>query len=208
MPTATPARELKAFKRFVKEATDRYLTPHLANAPLAHPTRAEALDGAACVVLVHGALENLSEGLALWVMRKVEATWIYRKRATRSMAAMLLYASPPKLEDQVDGTLTVFDNLRLALEEAKKTGSNQVEKNHGVALKHLRSLLLPVGINVTNDAQLTASLEKLVSMRHEWAHQYRFGAKKSRSAQDVKLIVDDCVKMAEKLAADVAAARP
>ena len=45
-------------------------------------------------------------------------------------------------------------------------------------------------------------------MRHEWAHQYRFGAKNVKSALDVKKTVDDCFALAEGVAERAKKVRP
>ena len=59
-----------------------------------------------------------------------------------------------------------------------------------------------------NDALLTGSIELVVSIRHQWAHQYRYGAKVIKSAKDVKLAVSDCLTFAQKLTQEVVSLRP
>jgi hypothetical protein len=160
---------------------------------------------AAYVVLVHGALENFIEGLALWVVERSVANWTKQKKTTRSTASLLLYQNKPS----DDGPpLSVFDNLRTALDVAKEKVSKSVAANNGITLDHLRTLFLPLGVNVPADPVLSASLEKLITMRHQWAHQYRYGAKVVRSAKDTQTIVSDCMILAQELSAEAAAVRP
>ena len=201
-----PRAELTTLKRFIAEVEGQFLAPHLASSALAPPTRREVLDVAAYVVLTHGALENFIEGLGLWALERVERSWLYNKRATRATASILLYLSAPK-EDTAPGK-SVFDNLRLALQDAKSEAAVRIEKNNGVAPLNLRALFRPLGIDVPEDPILSASLDSLVSLRHQWAHQYRFGARVLKSARDVKRTVQDCVVLAEQLSSEAATARP
>lgn len=159
---------------------------------------------AAFVVLAHGAMENFVEGMGLWVLERVENTWRYKQNVTKCMASLLLHHPAPG----DGGGLNVYNLLRTQVEKAKADAAKQIGQNNGIAVKHLRAIFLPLGINVTDDPVLMASLEMLVKLRHQWAHQYRFGAKNTKSAQDAKQIVADCVNIAEKLAADARTARP
>jgi hypothetical protein len=198
-----PIVELKALERSVKEIETRFLTPHLGPPTLTAPGRKEILDVAAYVVLVHGALENFAEGLALWALGKSVANWTNRKKTTRSTASLLLYQTAP-----TDDGLSVFDNIRTALDEAKTRMSKVINDNHGIAPDNLRTLFMPLGVNVPADPVLSASLELLVTMRHHWAHQDRRRAKVVRSARDAQTTVADCLVLAKKLSNEVASARP
>src|SRR5882672_2253818 len=91
MKKAGPNIELAALRRLVKEVESHFVLSHLGPPSLSPPSREEMLDVAAYVVLVHGALENFVEGLALWVVGRSVANWTKRKRITRSTASMLLY---------------------------------------------------------------------------------------------------------------------
>ena len=86
--------------------------------------------------------------------------------------------------------------------DAKRSHSKVVADNHGIALKNLHNMLTPLGIDVPKDPTLTAALESVVSMRHDWAHKYRFGARVAKSATDAKTAVDDCVVLADRLSDD------
>jgi hypothetical protein len=205
MKRSGPRIELKALTRSVKEVESRFLLPHLGPPTLGAPSREEVLDVAAYVVLVHGALENFAEGLALWVLTRSVANWTKRKKATRSTVSLLLYQKPPA-DDSLQKP--VFDNIRMALDSAKATVSKTVHDNHGITLDHLRTLFVPLGVNIPADPVLTASLELLVTMRHQWAHQDRRRTKLVKSAKDAQTTVSDCLTLAKKLSAEAAAARP
>jgi hypothetical protein len=201
-----PKAELETLRRFVKEAEAKFLRTHMTAPTLGGPTRDEVLDVAAFVVLAHGALENFVEGVGLWALEAMERSWSTKKRSSRCVTSLLLYQTAPG--DDSEEARTVFDNLRKAITEAKSTTSRQIEQNNGIAMPHLRSLFRPLGIDVPEDPQLTGSLDLLISMRHQWAHQYRFGAKVMKIASDVKKTTDDCLALAEKLAKQAITARP
>lgn len=205
MPASGPRVELRNLRRFVFEIEARYLSPHYSAITLGPPPRSEELDVAAFAVLAHGALENFVEGLSLWAAEKVEVGWIRKKRASRSTAALMLRQAY-SVDDSTTDT-TVFDSIRTALEAAKAARSQAVRNNHGIALKHVRSLLSPLGVDIPTDPSLAASLNTLVQMRHHWAHQYRFGARTAISARDAWIAASDCLMLAEKLTANVARLR-
>lgn len=198
MARSGPKIELRRLTRFVRELERRYLTPHLTPTSLRPPSRAEVLDVAAFVVLAHGAVENFAESLTLWIAERVQSNWIMKRRVSRSTAALLLRTKYDG--DDEDGTHTAFDTIRRALDRAKTDRSTAANANNGIAPKHFRSLLSPVGLDIPTDATLIASLDSFVSIRHEWAHQNRSGARTSRGAADVKKLADDCLVFAQQLA--------
>lgn len=206
MPATGPKKELKALIRYVSELESHFISPYLSSRTLAPPKRKESLQVAAYIVLVHGALENFIEGLALWVLSRVVTGWTNTRRTSRSTASILLFHPPPKLD--ASKHITAFDNLRDTLAAANSSQSTAIKDNNGIALKHVRELFYPLGVDVPNDPVLTASLDSVVSIRHQWAHQYRYGAKVIKSAQDAKTAVDDCLTFARKLSDASAAARP
>jgi hypothetical protein len=201
-----PATELGNLKRAVAEIEQRFLSAHLATGPtLKAPTRREQLDVAAYVVLAHGALEYFVEGVALWVLTRSVARWTTHKRVTRATASILLSMSPPTAPN---GPEAVFDTLRKALDEAKTNISRVISNNNGISTRHLRSLFYPLGVDVPDDPVLVGSLDLVITIRHEWAHRGRFGAKVTKSAQDVHTAVTDCLTLAEKLAKAASSVKP
>ena len=164
------------------------------------------LDVAAVVVLTHGAVENFVEGLALWVLDQSVANWTARQRASRCIASLLLFQGSPAAPDV---PTTIFDNLRTSLAAAKETVSRAIHENNGISPRHLRGLFYPLGVDVPTDAVQTASLDLLVRIRHQWAHQFRFGgARVLKSARDIQVTIKDCIDFADGLRKNAAAARP
>jgi len=205
MKRTGPKRELAALESSIKELRRRFVARHLGPPSLAPPTEDEILDVAAYVVLAHGALENFIEGLALWVVGRAVSNWTTKKKTTRCTTSLLLYQSAPSDSGAIP---SVFENIRVALELAKERVSKSVYDNNGVTLAHLRTLFLPLGVTVPTDPLLSASLDLLVKMRHQWAHQYRYGAKVVTSAHDAETTVLDCLKIARRLSAEASTLRP
>lgn len=206
MRRAGPIAELRNLERFVREVESRYIAPHLSNVTLGAPSRAEVLDVAAFVVLVHGAFENFVEGLGYWLVGRVEHSWLTRRRTSRSTASLLLHYTGPFVDP--GDTRNVFDNIRISLTTAKTETAKLIGTNNGIAPRHLRAILRPLGVDVPNDPILIASLDMLVSMRHAWAHQYRYGAVVPKSAADAKQTSDDCLQLAQRLAINASRAKP
>jgi hypothetical protein len=205
MKRTGPRIELKALTRSVKEVEDRFLQPHLASTALGPPSQQEILDVAAYVVLVHGALEAFAEALAQWLLGRSVNSWTYKKRTTRCTTSLLLYQKAPPTDASPK---SVFDNIRTALDEAKTKVSRDIYENHGITLDHMRALFMPLGVDVPSDPILVASLDLLVSMRHQWAHHDHRRAKVLKSAKDAQITVSDCVSLAQKLSAAVGEVRP
>jgi hypothetical protein len=206
MTKTGPAKELAILRRAVSEVEERFLLPHLTSpATLKTPSRSEQLDVAAYIVLAHGALENFVEGVALWVLTRSVDNWAAHKRVTRATAAILLSQLPP---DESAPPRQVFDILRKALDKARTDISRSINENNGISTRHLRSLFYPLGVDVPDDPLLVGSLDLVITIRHEWAHQSRFGAKVTKSAQDVQTAVADCLKLAEKLARAATTVKP
>jgi|SRR5579862_4289408 len=205
MKRTGPKAELAELKRQIKKIEDQFVKAHLVAPSLTAPTPKETLDVAAYVVLVHGAFENFIEGIALWVADRAVNSWIYKKRTTRSTSSLLLYEDIPSNQNF---SLSVFDNIRKSLDSAKTRVSKAVENNNGITMVHLQSLFMPLGVSVPSSPVLAASLNLLVKLRHQWAHQYRHVAKEVKSAADVKTTVADCLTIAEQLSSEASAVRP
>jgi hypothetical protein len=201
-----PRTEFLALRKFVKEAERKFLLSHYQASSLGTPSREEELDVAAFVVLIHGAVENFVEGIGLWLINSIEKHWITNKRTSRPLASLLLHQPAPVRD--FDETFAVFDDIRLSIDSAKTTIAKVIYDNNGIAMRHLREIFRPLGVNVPDDPQLSSSLDLLVSMRHQWAHQYRYSIKVAKFASDVKLTSDDCLVLAEKLAQHAMTARP
>ncbi len=80
-------------------------------------------------------------------------------------------------------------------DKIKRKFSTDVHNNHGISLKYLRNLLIPVAINIKEDVKLKGSLQKLASERGEYAHRRLI--KTVLAPEDARDYVTDCLEFCE-----------
>ena len=72
------------------------------------------------------------------------------------------------------------------------------QENHGIDIKYLRKLLLPIGIDVPRDAKDLAPLDTLKNVRGTYAHSYA-RIIKPLAPEDAEKAVDDVLEMVTKI---------
>ena len=102
-------------------------------------------------------------------------------------------------EDERKNETKVFDYLRPIFDEVKRKFSTDVHNNHGISLKYLRSLLIPVAIDIKEDIRLKNSLQKLASERGEYAHKRLI--RHVLAPEDARNYVNDCLELCEDVKA-------
>jgi hypothetical protein len=162
------------------------------------PTPRYELDISAYAVLAHAELEQYFEGLAQWIIDRVEIAWMNKQpRATRPLVAMALYAGAAKVDE--DNPSRSFNVISDAFKEMKKVLSKEILNNHGISAAHLRNLFCPLGLDVPDSASLLNSLSQFSKLRGDRAHRGRLGARVVASAGDILKYVGDCVTIAEQM---------
>jgi hypothetical protein len=130
-------------------------------------------------VFSHACLEESIEKLSLAVIsHSLERFTLSSGQAIdRSIPALICFYSkdapnvPEKDTDKDDKTS--FDLIRLKLEEIKEKHSKAVFENHGVSKTYLRTLLLPVGIDIPKGDDFHDALLRLARWRGEFAHKQK-----------------------------------
>jgi len=152
-------------------------------------------------VLCHAAFEEFVEAVVLAVAKHSVNQWITARKATDVVVALLCWhGAKLRIDDDENSPETKpFDYLRPLLEKAKVAFSYEVHTNHGVSILYLRSLLIPVAIEVTNDANLLNSLGKLAEGRGASAHKGR--VKTVLVPEDAKRYVDDVLSLCDDIRA-------
>ena len=147
-------------------------------------------------VLCHAAFEKYFESIALKVMHRCLDERIRLKKYTDTLVTLISYCEQKLVIDLNENTdeTRVFDRLRCIFDEVKRKFSIDVKNNHGVSLKYLRRLLIPVAIDIKEDIRLKNSLHKLASERGEYAHKRKKGA---LAPEDAKKCVKDCLELCE-----------
>lgn len=192
----------------------RFLAPFLPTDPAHRPQDYDHDVKAACV-LAHAAFEEFVEQVSLHVMSKSLEKWQKDRHANNAVLALCLcHGVGISVQENEDITqATCFDQLRLALDEAKKRHSKSINENHGFSIKYLRSALTPVFINPPDDVRLTQSLKTLTAARGSFAHSAARNAeftqsnktariKSSLSPESASDAIADCVLLCKEIARD------
>jgi hypothetical protein len=154
-------------------------------------------------ILSHAALEEFSETIAITVMDKTVENFITNHKISEPLVSLMhfksngaSYLSKSEDDDKIE-ILTSYDYIRLKLLEIKERFSKEVFNNHGVSLKYLKQLLMPVSIDIINDVTLLNSLKLLAKERGSYAHKFleKGSVKKSIAPEAASTIVSDCLKL-------------
>lgn len=199
MTVGVITKELKLLRSAIQELEAKFLAGHLGNPGLGLPSASEQLDVAAYIVLSHGVFERFVEGLAKCLSARIVDRWLNGQVAKAGAAALLLHEKPPKVKVGE----TVYDMLRLALDQAKSGMAGTINMNNGVSSQDLAELFHPLAVDLPQEPTLVAQMELLIAWRHDWAHKHSPGANGVKTAADAKQTVKDCVAFAERLAENV-----
>ena len=144
-------------------------------------------------VLCHAALEDYFESIVREVMHRCLDEWCYSRKYTDTLVTLVSYY---KQELVIDRNETkVFDSLKGVFNSVKKRFLADVDNNHGISLKYLRRLLIPVAIDIKEDANLKNSLNRLARERGEYVHKRLITHR--LVPEDAKNYVEDCLELCE-----------
>lgn len=179
---------------YCQELAAKFVDTYIPADPSTDPTT-YAHDVRAYCVLCHAAFEEFVEAVVLIVAKHSVDQWITARKTTDTVIALLCWhGAKLKIDDDETSAETKpFDYLRPLLQNAKAAFSREVHTNHGVSILYLRSLLIPVSMEVTNDVNLLNSLGKLAEGRGTYAHKGR--VKTVLVPEDAKRYVDDVLKL-------------
>jgi len=181
-------------RKHIRKLEKRLIASHLPADPHVGPAKYDP-DVRAYLLLSHAAIEDFVEQVALAVAKEAELRWLNNKRLSRPIVALLIcYNADPVLPDHKDSSIdTSFDIIRNALSSARERFSNDVFNNHGISLGYIRKLLYPIGIDISADPRLQASLATLSKERGAFAHTICIA--NHMAPEDAKLCVDDCLEL-------------
>jgi len=198
MPTSPIASISKQFDQLYKELKNytelldsRFLSLHLARRTI-KPSEYE-FDVKAYCILSHAAFEEYFEKLILEILN-ISVDRFIRRRPDVNIGLITLIGTQTNIKIDLErGTseTSAFQYIKTNLEEAKRVFSAQIERNNGISIKDLRNLLIPVAINIKEDATWKNSLQQLSSERGSYAH--KVGAKTILAPEDAKRYVQDCL---------------
>lgn len=174
------------------------LDKHLAN-PLASPDEYD-LDVKSYCILSHAAFEDFIESISLKVMEICIENYTVKRKFSESIISLLHFKSSAGIKyinklDEKTPIVNTFDYVRKELVEIKSSFSQEIVHNHGVSIKYIRQLLMPIAIDITNDDTILDSLKQLASERGFYAHRFleRGTVKRSIEPEKAVIIVEDCL---------------
>lgn len=186
---------------YIQGLEGSYLSKYLAD-PTTTPTDCD-LDVKSYCILCHAAFEEFAETIAVTVMNKTVDNFVMHHRVTESLVSLMhfkasgeSYLDKQEEEDKIE-IITSYNYIRERLAEIKDRFSKEVFNNHGVSLKYIKQLLMPVAIDVPNDPTWLNSLKQLAKERGAYAHKFldKGAIKKSIAPEDAKTIVNDCIQL-------------
>ena len=140
---------LQELKVDIQSLQETFINPFIPTKPSTKP-EVYAHHVKAYCILCHAAFEEYFETLALNVMIRSLDEWMNSGKYTDTLVTLVSYYGLKldiDLDEKHDET-KVFDYLRSIFDEIKRRFSTDVHNNHGISLKYLRSLLIPVAINI------------------------------------------------------------
>lgn len=184
----------------------RYLDAHVPAKPEDRPEDFE-YDVKAFCLLGHAAFEEYVEALSELMLAKIEADLMAKKTTLATATLLSAYGIQLNIpDDDTDEDRSCFDHIRLAIEDAKSRHSKLLRDNHGVSVKYLRKMLIPVGLNVPTGPKVD-SLKKLAEARGSFAHNMaklaQYGeykkASKVLTPEEASDAATDCLAICEDL---------
>ncbi|MCH8294648.1 hypothetical protein IH992_26490 [Candidatus Poribacteria bacterium] len=191
---------LKELKKHIEDLQKTFIDAFIPTDPSTGPEAYEHQVQAYCL-LCHAAFEEYFEKVALKVMSLSLNEWMTSGKYTDTLMMLVSYYGL-KIEidqDEEKAETRVFDYLRPLFEDIKKKFSTDVYNNHGISLKYLRNLLIPVAIDIKEDIGLKNSLQKLARERGEYAHKRLI--KTVLAPEDARSYVNDCLDLCEDVKA-------
>ena len=187
-------------KSYIEELTGKFVSKYVPADPTTQPSAYEH-DVRAYCVLCHAAFEDFVERVVLLVASHSVDAWTNSRKPSHVVACLLCWhGAVLNIDTDENASETKpFDYIRPLLESAKGAFSKEVHKNHGISITYLRSLLIPVAMEVPQDANLLNSLKKLTDGRGSYAHKGR--VKSVLAPEDAKRYVDDVLTLCDDIRA-------
>ena len=186
-----------ALVNYVKDVEKKFISRYLPPKPEDGPD-IYGLDVRSYCVLVHAALEEFFEKIAIYVMDESVAYFL-KGIWKKPLLAMVSHARERLKVEPMDNVneQTAFDCIRNILANFKTQFSNEIHANHGTSIDCLRKLLMPVYINIPDDVNWRNSLGQLTKDRGSMAHKQVVD--RIPSPEDVHKYVKDSLEMARNV---------
>lgn len=190
---------LDKLELYLLELEDKYIDIH--TDPLESP-EAYKLDVRSYCVLSHAAFEEFVENICLYTLNEIEDKFVNTQRISYSTLCLLHFNGNNKIvdNDSWGDNDRIYDYLLAQLRNIKSDFSKYImNQNHGVGLKYLKRLLVPLGLYAALDIRFSTALEQLTQYRGGYAHTSHRSIR-SLSPEDAKTHVRDVYDMMVELA--------
>lgn len=190
---------LNQLELYLLEVEEKYLKTHLGTTEI--PSE-YMFDVKSYCILCHAAFEEFVENICFALMNELSENYILHQRISYSTLCLLHFEGNAEdvNEDNWNDNQRLFDYFKNKLGIVKSSYSKFVmEKNHGVGLKYLKKLLIPIGLDIPQDPVQQNSLKQLANFRGGYAHTSRRVAT-TLSPEDALRYVYDVYAMMKEIA--------
>lgn len=159
------------------------------------------LDVHSFCILCHAAFEEFIEDVTLYSVNRIEREFNCPNRKFSFATLCLLHfdENAKKITDEKDWPNVYNDYLSARILKRKAELSRYAkQENHGIDIKYLRKLLLPIGIDVPRNPAEVSALTKLKEIRGAYAHSYA-RIQRVVTPEDAENIVYDVLHMVERI---------
>lgn len=194
-------------KKRLDDLKVHFMNKHLAN-PLVSPEEME-LDAESYCVLCHAALEDYAEQISLFFIDKIEDKLSNHQEFSWGTLCALHnidaenYDKNFEEESNIIPFVVSHDIFSYMLDKIKKakTDRSRYAKllNHGVDVKYLYKLFVPMGLDIPREIKLLESLHKLANYRGGCAHTKGQAIAQQSSPKDLVDIVDDTYSLLSRI---------
>lgn len=190
-------KKFEYLKIYINELDNKFISGFLVP-DLTVDAEVYELDVRAYCILSHAAFEHYFEEIAEKVMIKSLDNWLGpKKEINDSLLALAAYS-----EDRLEYHESKSEVSSIQIEEIFRSTKSKLStrirmENHGISIKHLGKILLPVGLYIKQDINLRNSLNQLVRQRGLYAHQGR--VRNILSPEVAKTYVKDCLLLCDDL---------
>ena len=184
---------------YLLELEDKYIDIH--KDPLENP-EAYKLDVRSYCVLSHAAFEEFVENVCLYALNEIEDKFVNTQRISYSTLCLLHFNGNNKTidDDSWNNNDRIYDYLLAQLKNIKSIFSKYiVNQNHGVGIKYLKKLLIPLGLYTPLDIKHLTSLDNLTQYRGGYAHTSHRNIR-SLAPEDAKIYIRDVYEIMIELA--------
>ena len=190
---------MSSLELYLLEVEEKYLDPHFGK--IESPSD-YMFDVKSYCILCHAAFEEFIENICLATLNELCENYIKLQRISYSTLCLLHFSSSALNinDDTWNDNQQLFDYFKNKINEVKQVYSKYIMiDNHGVRLKYLKKMLIPLGIDIPQDPIQQNSLLQLADFRGGFAHTSK-RVSKSLAPEDAKRYVNDIYGMMQNIA--------